>query len=169
MRSDALKGVIVRAVQESLEPARASLAAIEELNPLKGKVEALETAVRQILEDKETLQAPGTTSAAAATPAPTASATDIVTPAVAPTRQQLPHPEPFDGRERSLFLPWKTAILAKLRIEGAVIGDSSAQFYYVHNYLKGRAMQIVTVFMEEIHRRNNLDPYHFIKLFDKHL
>ena len=53
-------------------------------------------------------------------------------------------------------------MLVKLKIKGAVIRDLSAQFYYVHNRLKGRALQIVTAFIKEMHQKNTLDPYRFI-------
>ena len=46
-------------------------------------------------------------------------------------RQKLPDPEKFAGQTYK-FDTWLPSIKAKLRIDGAAIGDATAQFYYVY-------------------------------------
>ena len=153
LRSDIFTDTLTRAIQQNLAPYGNKIAALrEELTPVREKITALETTVRQILEEKEMSGSAGVTPAvsltpaAAATPAASVAAATPVVPQ--PTRQQLPHPEPFDGKDRALFSPWKTSILAKLSIEGDVTGDHRAQFFYIHNRLKGKALQMVTAYIE---------------------
>ena len=83
--------------------------------------------MRRIIKDQEKLaQALDAAKALnAAAPAPSAATPDGKAHTAA-GRQQLPHPEPFDSREKSLFLLWKIAIIIKLTIKGAVIGDPRA-------------------------------------------
>jgi hypothetical protein len=46
-------------------------------------------------------------------------------------KPSLPDPAKFDGQSYK-FDTWLLAIKAKLRVDGAAIGDSIAQFYYVY-------------------------------------
>ena len=71
---------------------------------MKAKIEALETSMRRVRKDQEKLaQAHGAAKAAAA-PAPSAATPAGITHTAAGC-QQLPYPEPFDSKDRSLFLP----------------------------------------------------------------
>ena len=179
VQSDIFQAAVVEAIQQSLVATTEKLSAVvEDLTPMKEEILALKNTVRQLIEEKESSVFPTGTAA----PAPTVTVTDaapaaanppVTAPAAATaiamppppppaSRQQIPHPEPFDGKQRALFLPWKTAMLAKLRIEGAIIGDAQAQFFYVHNRLKGQALQMVTAYMEEMQRLGSMDPHHFI-------
>ena len=168
MASDTFAEAITGAIRQSLIPYGNELTALrEELSALreevlagKAKTAALETSVRPILEEREMLKPAGATTAAT----PAASAAAAASPAMhQPTRQQLPHPEPFDGKDRALFMPWKTSILAKLGIEGDVIGDHKAQFYYVHNRLTGKALQMVTAYIEGAQKKHTYNPQEFIE------
>ena len=113
IQSDIFKDAISRAFQQHFAPYANEIATLrEEHAAMRGKVAALEASVRQILEDKDSRA--GTTPAVtpAATPVVTltpaaaaASAAAVMPAAPPPSRQQLPHSEPFDGQERSLFLP----------------------------------------------------------------
>lgn len=88
-----------------------------------------------------------------------------VQPAVTPApsgRQQLPHPEYFDGKDRLAYGPWRTAMQAKLQLEGRTIGDSTAQFYYIHSRLKDRALQMVSAFVDQCRQVNRYEPDEFI-------
>src|SRR5205809_841035 len=92
---------------------------------------------------------------------PVPSATAAVPPAPS-GRQQLPHPEYFDGKDRLAFGPWKTAMQAKLQLEGRTIGDRTAQFYYIHSRLKDRALQMVSAFVKQCSQANHYEPSEFI-------
>lgn len=54
----------------------------------------------------------------------------------------LPDPEKFSGQSLK-FDTWLPAIKAKLRIDGAAIGDASAQFYYVYLNLDSSVQAMV--------------------------
>src|ERR1700683_5592644 len=46
-------------------------------------------------------------------------------------KPSLPHPEKFNGQVHK-FDTWLPSIKAKLRVDCEAIGDTTAQFYYVH-------------------------------------
>jgi len=46
-------------------------------------------------------------------------------------KPSLPDPEKFNG-QASMFDTWLPSIKAKLRVDGAAIGDIVVQFYYVY-------------------------------------
>ena len=79
------------------------------------------------------------------------------------TRQQLPHPEPFDGKDKSLFEPWKTSVVAKVKIEGHLIGDHVAQFYYVHSRLRDKALQMASPYINQCVSLLTYDPHDLIR------
>ena len=56
-------------------------------------------------------------------------------PTPARPRPALPDPAKFDGKVY-YFDIWLLAIKAKLRVDGAALGDSIAQFYYVYDRLE---------------------------------
>lgn len=62
-------------------------------------------------------------------------------PAVRP-RSALPDPTKFDGKAYH-FDTWLPAIKAKLRVDGAALGDSITQFYYVYDRLESTVQSIV--------------------------
>jgi hypothetical protein len=57
-------------------------------------------------------------------------------------RPALPDPAKFDGKAYH-FDTWLPAIKAKLRVDGAALGDSIAQFYYVYDRLESTVQSIV--------------------------
>ena len=57
-------------------------------------------------------------------------------------KPSLPEPEKFSGQSLK-FDTWLPAIKAKLRIDGAAIGDASAQFYYVYLNLDSSVQAMV--------------------------
>ncbi|QSZ33865.1 hypothetical protein DSL72_005438 [Monilinia vaccinii-corymbosi] len=65
-------------------------------------------------------------------------------PAHASTRPKpcLPDPEKFGGNTHK-FDTWLPSIRAKLQVDGAAIGDSTAQFYYVYLNLESQVQAIV--------------------------
>jgi hypothetical protein len=69
---------------------------------------------------------------------------DQFTQSAKPTRPKpsLPEPEKFSGQSLK-FDTWLPAIKAKLRIDGAAIGDASAQFYYVYLNLDSSVQAMV--------------------------
>ena len=174
LQSDVFVNTVNQSVEQALRQGLTAMA--DELTPVREEIVALKSAVRQLIEERESpgtatgaatsattvpVTAPDAVNTMAATPTPN---TVVDTPAPPPSisRQQIPHPEPYDGKQRALFLPWKMAMLAKLRIEGAVIGDAQAQFFYVHNRLKGHALQMVTAYMEEMQRQGSMDLLHIL-------
>jgi hypothetical protein len=63
-------------------------------------------------------------------------------PTSARPRPALPDPAKFDGKAYH-FDTWLPAIKAKLRVDGAALGDSIAQFYYVYDRLESTVQSIV--------------------------
>ena len=57
-------------------------------------------------------------------------------------RTRLPDPEKFTGNAYK-FDTWLPLVKAKLRIDGAIIGDATAQFYYVYLNLDSSVQAIV--------------------------
>jgi hypothetical protein len=57
-------------------------------------------------------------------------------------RPALPDPAKFDGKAYH-FDTWLPSIKAKLRVDGAALGDSIAQFYYVYDRLESTVQSIV--------------------------
>ena len=129
LSSDALRNIIQGVIQDSL-------------GPIARQFEALDARITSLSKKVEYLAPSPMTTRKTATPA----------------RQQIPHPDYFDGTNRALFQPWKTAMLAKLHLEGPILGDKKAQFYYVHNRLKDKALQIVTTYMDQANSMGEYDP-----------
>lgn len=69
---------------------------------------------------------------------------DQYTQSAKPNRPKpsLPKPEKFSGQSLK-FDTWLPAIKSKLRIDGAAIGDASAQFYYVYLNLDSSVQAMV--------------------------
>jgi len=63
-------------------------------------------------------------------------------PTPARPRPALPDPAKFDGKAYH-FDTWLPAIKAKIRVDGAALGDSIAQFYYVYDRLESTVQSIV--------------------------
>jgi len=63
-------------------------------------------------------------------------------PTSARPRPALPDPAKFDGKAYH-FDTWLPAIKAKIRVDGAALGDSIAQFYYVYDRLDSTVQSIV--------------------------
>ena len=57
-------------------------------------------------------------------------------------RPALLDPAKFDGKAYH-FDTWLPAIKAKLRVDGAALGDSIAQFYYVYDRLESTVQSII--------------------------
>ena len=83
------------------------------------------------------------------------------------TRQQIPHPETFDGTNRTRFLPWKTAMEAKLSLEGTIIGDARAQFFYIHSRLGDKALEMVTAYIAQKTFEGHYDPENLLEYLTK--
>ncbi|PMD27015.1 hypothetical protein NA56DRAFT_223969 [Hyaloscypha hepaticicola] len=61
---------------------------------------------------------------------------------ITPHRARLPNPEKFAGSTYK-FNTWLPSVKAKLRVDGPVIGDEIAQFYYVYLNLDNSVQSIV--------------------------
>ena len=62
--------------------------------------------------------------------------------ASAKPKTSLPDPEKFNGQAYR-FDTWLPLIKAKLQVDGIVIGDATAQFYYVYLNLESHAQAMV--------------------------
>jgi len=85
---------------------------------MDGKVKGVQD---ELLKAIQGLKAPVSSSTPNPKPANTSPPPSISTL----SRQQLPYPEPFDRKDKALFRPWKTSVIAKVRIEGHLIGDQT--------------------------------------------
>src|SRR5205809_5446458 len=45
-----------------------------------------------------------------------------------PSSTLFPYTTLFRSKDKALFRPWKTSVIAKVRIEGHLIGDQTVQF-----------------------------------------
>lgn len=72
-------------------------------------------------------------------------------------RQVLPEPERFSGQNRE-WDAWLVAIQAKLRVDGAAIGDESAQFYFVYSSLETRIQSLALPFVRNAEQQRKWDP-----------
>ncbi|PMD15663.1 hypothetical protein NA56DRAFT_581563, partial [Hyaloscypha hepaticicola] len=61
---------------------------------------------------------------------------------ITPRRARLPDPEKFAGSTYK-FDTWHPSIKAKLRVDGPIIGDEIAQFYYIYLNLDSSVQSIV--------------------------
>src|ERR1700737_3214147 len=57
-------------------------------------------------------------------------------------KPSLPDPEKFNGQSHK-YDTWLPSIKAKLQVDGAAIGDTIAQFYYVYLNLESHVQAIV--------------------------
>src|SRR6266516_7490857 len=125
------------------------------LHQMDGKVKGVQD---ELLKAIQGLKAPVSSSTPNPKPANTSPP-----PISTSSRQQLPHPEPFDGKDKALFRPWKTSVIAKVRIEGHLIGDQTAQFYYVHSRLRDKALQMASPYVDQCVSLSSYDSSDLIR------
>ncbi|KAG6065953.1 hypothetical protein E4U16_000329, partial [Claviceps sp. LM84 group G4] len=85
--------------------------------------------LRQLREDKATMQQQLQNFMSASTPPP-----PRPTPASAPARKALPFNHIFDG-DKTMFKSWPTAITSKLRSDAAFIGNHEQQWFFINEML----------------------------------
>lgn len=64
------------------------------------------------------------------------------THALSHPKPSLPDPEKFNGSSQK-FNTWLPSIRAKLQIDGATIGNSAAQFYYIYLNLESHIQTMI--------------------------
>ena len=84
-------------------------------------------------------------------------------PTSARPRPALPDPVKFDGKAYR-FDTWLPAIKAKLRVDGAALGDSIAQFYYIYNRLEPTVQSIV---LPQLARAEEDEEWSFQSILDQ--
>ena len=84
-------------------------------------------------------------------------------------RQVLPEPDRFSGRVKD-WDAWALTMRAKLRVDGAAIGDENAQFYYVYSSLGTNIQSMVLAFIQRAEKQCNWNPSqlldHLERIFD---
>ena len=75
----------------------------------------------------------------------------------------LPDPAKFDGQSYK-FDTWLPAIKAKLRVNGAAIGDSIAQFYYVYLNLD---TQVQATVLPQLGQAEKLGTWDYNSILDQ--
>ena len=81
-------------------------------------------------------------------------------------RQVLPEPDRFDGYARD-WDTWSMAMRAKLRIDGAAIGDEYAQLYYIYASLGKGVQALVLAFMKKAEARGKWDPSALLEYLER--
>jgi hypothetical protein len=81
-------------------------------------------------------------------------------------RQVLPEPDRFNGRARA-WDTWSMAMRAKLRIDGAAIGDKNAQFYYVYSSLESSVQGLVLAFVQRAEEKGEWDPFALLEYLER--
>ncbi|KAF7906923.1 hypothetical protein EAE99_002322 [Botrytis elliptica] len=71
-------------------------------------------------------------------------------------KPSLPDPEKFSGSSQK-FDTWLPSIRAKLQVDGAAIGDSTAQFYYVYLNLESHVQAMVLPQLSSLDQNVPLD------------
>src|SRR2546430_1881372 len=127
------------------------------LHQMDGKVKGVQD---ELLKAIQGLEAPVSSSS---TTDPKPVNTSPPPPISTSSRQQLPHPEPFDRKDKALFRPWKTSVITKVRIEGHLIGDQTAQFYYMHSRLRDKALQITSPYVDQYVSLSSYSPSDLIR------
>ena len=63
-------------------------------------------------------------------------------------KHKLKDPDPFDGKDNSLFPQFEGKLKAKLNVDGAAIGNESEQIWYAFNLLKDDAAARIHLWMD---------------------
>lgn len=81
-------------------------------------------------------------------------------------RQVLPEPDRFTGRMKD-WDAWILAMKAKLRVDGAAIGDENAQFYYVYSSLDRSIQPMVIAFVQQTEKEANWSPFSLLTYLER--